>query len=312
VVAAVAAVGAMLDAGEEPARPLEVIVFTSEEGSRFGIGLMGSTALVHGLSEEQLGRADDDGVTVAEALAEMGGDVDQVRSPWFQEGDRRAFIEVHIEQAAALEQRRVPVGVVTGIAAPVFVAGTIVGLTDHAGATPMEQRRDAFAGLAAFVLEAERAAADTGTTVATVGKATVLPGSMNAIPGQCEFTLDLRDLDLQTRDRVEDRLHRELERICTSRNLQWRLETLQRETPVHSDPEIRQVLEESVAETGTEVVTLPSGAAHDTMVMAQVCPVGMLFVRCRDGLSHTPDEHAEPADVAVAASALARALVRLG
>lgn len=312
VVAAIAAIEALQAADERPARPVEVMVFTSEEGSRFGVGLMGSTALVHGLTDEQLGRADREGVTVAEALRDAGGDVDAVRTPGLREGDLHAFIEVHIEQATTLEQRGVPVGVVTGIAAPVFLAGRIDGLTDHAGATPMGERRDALAGFAEVVLAAEELAGRTGTTVATVGRAEVLPGSMNAIPGHVAFTIDLRDLDLATRDQVEEELRGRLEALCARRGLTWDLDTLQRERPVPADPELLETLAAAVGETGTEVVRLPSGAAHDTMVMAEVCPVGMLFVRCRDGLSHTPDEHAEPADIAVAASALARSLVRLG
>lgn len=312
VVAAVAAVEALQAAGRTPPRPVEVLVFTSEEGSRFGIGLMGSTALVHGLTDEQLGRSDREDVTVAGALREVGGDVEAVRQSALRRGDLDAFIEVHIEQATTLEQLGVPVGVVTGIAAPVFLAGRIVGLTDHAGATPMDERRDALAGLAELVLAAEEVAGGTGTTVATVGRAEVLPGSMNAIPGRVEFTIDLRDLDLATRDRVEAELRARLDAICRRRELRGELETLQRERPVPADPDLLEMLTEAVEETGTEVVRLPSGAAHDTMVMAEICPVGMLFVRCRDGLSHTPDEHAEPADIAVAATALAHALLRSG
>lgn len=312
VVCAVEAVAALDAAGYRPQRPIDVVAITSEEGSRFGAGLLGSTAIVRGLSEEQLALTDPDGTTVADAMRDVGGDPDAVREPTLEAGDLHAFVEVHIEQARTLERRGAPVGVVTGIAAPVFRRLTLTGVTDHAGATPMDQRRDAFLGAAEFALAAERIAAGTGSTVATVGQVAVVPGNMNAIPGRCVVSLDLRDTDEDVRDRVERELLAELDAIASRRALEVEAVTLQREAPVDADARIASALVAAAEEAGVEeVVTLPSGAAHDAMVLAEVTSIGMLFVRSRDGLSHTPDEFTSTSDLVVAATVLAGTLRRL-
>jgi allantoate deiminase len=161
VVAAVAALSAMQEADVVPSHPIEVVVWTSEEGSRFGAGLLGSTAVVRGLTDEQLARTDPDGISVAEAVTAAGGDPEALRSPQLQSGDVRAFIEVHIEQGTVLEEAGAAVGVVSGIAAPVFLRGTVTGVADHAGATPMDGRHDALLGVSEVALAAERIALES-------------------------------------------------------------------------------------------------------------------------------------------------------
>jgi len=308
VVTALAAVRALQQAGHVPSRPIEIAVFTGEEASRFPVGLLGSTAVTRGLTEEELDRVDAGGVRLRDALPDPAG-LDAARIP---PGGVAAFLEVHIEQGRVLEDAGVPVGVVTGIAGPAFFRGWLRGAADHAGATPMPLRRDALAGAAEFVLAAEQIARSTGpTTVATVGWLRPHPGAGNVIPGLCEFSLDLRDIDLDTRDRAEAALREALAGIAARRGLEWGLEETHRVDPVTVPGWLVDVLERVAAEAGVPTIRLPSGAAHDAMMMARVAPSGMLFVRCRDGRSHTPEEYAAVEDLTAAADVLAGALAML-
>lgn len=308
VVTALAAVAALQRAGHAPTRPITVAVFTGEEASRFPVGLMGSTAVVRGLTGDELDRTDEAGVRLRDALPDASN-LDAAR---IGPGQVAAFLEVHIEQGRVLEDAGVPVGVVTGIAGPAFFRGHLQGAADHAGATPMSLRRDALAGAAEFVLAAERIARETGpTTVATVGWLRPHPGAGNVIPGLCEFSLDLRDIDLAARDRAEAALRAALAEIADRRGLGWGLEETHRVDPVPVPHHLIAALERAAADAGVPTMRLPSGAAHDAMVMAQVAPSAMLFVRCRDGRSHTPDEYASLEDLTAAADVLARALAAL-
>ena len=311
VLCALAAVETLRAQGHTPERPLGVCVFTSEEGSRFGPGLLGSTALVRGLTADQLGASGDDGVTVARAIAEAGGDPGAAAAPALAPGAVHAFIEVHIEQASRLEEAGAPVGIVSGIAGPLFARGVVTGVADHAGATPMGQRADALCGLAELVLAVERTASAADTTVATVGSARAHPGQANIIPGRAEFSLDLRDVDLSARDHAEAEIRAVLDELTRRRGLHGELEVIQREPPVAVDPQVVAALETAVAGAGLDLVRVPSGAAHDAMIMADIAPIGMLFVRCRGGLSHCPQEYASPEDLVAASDVLARALAQL-
>ncbi|HEX6987924.1 MAG TPA: M20 family metallo-hydrolase [Bacillota bacterium] len=308
VVAALAAVAALQRAGHAPRRPVRVAVFTGEEASRFPVGLMGSTAVVRGLSEEELDRVDEAGVSLRDALP-AASRLDAAR---IRPGDLTAFLEVHIEQGRVLEDAGLPVGLVTGIAGPVFFRGSLRGAADHAGATPMPLRRDALAGAAEFVLAAERIARETGpTTVATVGWLQPHPGAGNVIPGLCEFSLDLRDIDPAARDRAEAALRDALAEIARRRDLAWELKETHRVDPVPVPEHLIRVLERAAEEAGVSTMRLVSGAAHDAMIMARVAPAGMIFVRCREGRSHTPDEYATVEDLTAAADVLAGALAAL-
>lgn len=308
VVCALAAVAAMQRAGVRPARPVSVVVFTGEEGSRFSVGLLGSTAIVRGLTAEELERTDARGVRLRDALPDPEG----LEASRLRPGDVHAFLEVHIEQGRVLEDAGVPVGVVTGIAGPVFFEGTMRGAADHAGATPMHLRQDALAGVAELILAVERIARETGpTTVGTVGYVRPFPGATNVIPGRCDFTIDLRDIDLAARNRAEARIRAAIAEIADRRGLTWELRESHRVDPVPVPDALIDVLERAAAAAGVSTRRLPSGAAHDAMVMAAVAPAGMLFVRCRDGRSHTPAEFASAEDLAAAADVLAHALTEL-
>jgi len=314
VLAALEAVETLVERGLKPQQPVEVGVFVNEEGARFKGGLLGSSAVVHGVTPEELRQlVDDQGISCYQALADFGLDPEQVAAARRSPAEFAAYLELHIEQAAVLEAEGLPVGVVTGIAGPKFITVRLTGRADHAGATPMHLRRDALAGAAELILAAERIAREEAgpATVCTVGQIRVAPGATNVIPGSCEFSLDLRDIQLEDRERAETRLKVEFERVCRRRGLEGEWLPGEGFPPVRLDESMVTLLGTACREAGQREFRLVSGAAHDAMQFAGVCPVGMLFVRSVDGISHSPEEYTTPEDAAVGAEVLFHALCQL-
>jgi allantoate deiminase len=294
-------------------RPLEVVAFMEEEGSRGSGGLFGSRAMTGQLSSEVLQRRDRAGVTMAEAMQAWGLDLTRLGDAVRQAGEIGAYLELHIEQGAVLESQGLAVGVVTAIAGPLFLAARLYGHADHAGATPMGPlRRDALLGAAELVLAAEAIATATSPTcVATVGHLEVTPGAVNVIPGEAYLTFDLRDIDKATRDQAEAHLRSEIERVCEVRRLTAEVEEVLRVQPIRLSPRIIEVIAAACANIGLPVYHLPSGAGHDAQIMTQLADVGMIFVRCRDGISHSPAEYVTPEDAWLGAQVLYEATVQL-
>ncbi len=280
----------MQEEGVETERPVEVVAFTDEEGARFSLGMVGSRALTGVLSQEDLRHEDREGVSIAAAMREAGLDPAGVGGAARSPDSLAAYLELHIEQGKVLEGEGLPVGVVTGIAGPVWLRLSLSGEAGHAGTTPMGARRDALAAAAEVVRIVEAEASATGSTVGTVGQIEARPGGINIIPGRVELSLDLRDIDEAVRDRVEGRIRARAEEACVLRGVGLEFGELQRLPPAPCSEEIRASIAAACEGEGIRPFSLPSGAGHDGMHVAELCPMGMIFVRSRDGISHNPKE----------------------
>jgi allantoate deiminase len=280
----------MDEEGVQTERPVEVAAFTDEEGARFSLGMIGSRALTGALSQEDLRHEDREGVSIAEAMREAGLNPAAVGEAASSSDSLAAYLELHIEQGKVLEGEDLPVGVVTGIAGPVWLRLFLSGEAGHAGTTPMGARRDALAAAAEVVGIIEVEAAAAGSTVGTVGQIGARPGGINIIPGRVDLSLDLRDIDEAVRDRVEGRIRARAEEACGRRGIGLEFEELQRLPPAPCSEEIRATIAAACEREGIRPFSLPSGAGHDGMHVAGLCPMGMIFVRSRDGISHNPKE----------------------
>ena len=280
----------MDEEGVRSERPVEVVAFTDEEGARFSLGMIGSRALTGTLSQEDLRFEDRDGVSIERAMREAGLDPGKVAEAARPAGTLAAYLELHIEQGEVLENEDLPVGVVTGIAGPVWLRLTFSGEAGHAGTTPMGARRDALAAAAEVVGVIEAEASDTGSTVGTVGQIEARPGGINIIPGRVEISLDLRDIDETVRDRAEERIRERATEACGRRGIGLDFEEIQRLPPAPCSEEVRASIAAACEEEGIRPYSLPSGAGHDGMHVAGLCPMGMIFVRSRGGISHNPKE----------------------
>ncbi len=280
----------MQEEGVETERPVEVVAFTDEEGARFSLGMVGSRALTGALSQDDLRHEDREGVSIAAAMREAGLDPAGVGGAARSPDSLAAYLELHIEQGKVLEGEGLPVGVVTGIAGPVWLRLSLSGEAGHAGTTPMGARRDALAAAAEVVRIVEAEASATGSTVGTVGQIEARPGGINIIPGRVELSLDLRDIDEAVRDRVEGRIRARAEEACVLRGVGLEFGELQRLPPAPCSEEIRASIAAACEGEGIRPFSLPSGAGHDGMHVAELCPMGMIFVRSRDGTSHNPRE----------------------
>ena len=304
VLAGVEVLQTMRDLRQVSRHPIEVVAFTDEEGARFGFGMLGSRALAGTLTAEDLQRTDENGVSIAEAMREYGLDPERLREAARSAGSARAYVEVHIEQGSVLENERLPVGVASGLTGSVRLQFTLHGEARHAGTTPMSLRRDALAAAAEAISLVESEAAETGTLVGTVGQLELKPGGINVIPGWVSFSLDLRDMDRERRDRVEERILRGVEGICKKRKIELRVKTLQRNDPVLCSQFVQSAARRACEKLGLRSCSLPSGAGHDGMQLAGLCPMGMILVRSQDGISHSPDEYSSKEDCADSARVL--------
>jgi hydantoinase/carbamoylase family amidase len=313
VLGAIEAVRALRERGVRPRRSIEVLAFAGEE-PRFGQGCIGSRALVGALSREDLDALRDrDGVSLAEALRGFGLDPDTVAQARLDPADVHAFVELHIEQGAVLEETGEAIGVVTAIAAPHDFRLTFTGAATHSGATPMHLRRDALAGAAELLVELERLAlaSTSRTTVATVGVIGVAPGAINVVPGQARLDVDVRDSDEAAREAVVDGVVLAAREIAARRGLTVAVEPIVVDTPVPCAPEVVAAAEAACAELGLSHRRMTSGAYHDAMIMAAAVPVGMVFVPSRGGISHHPDEYTAPERLDAGVAVLAGTLERL-
>ncbi|MDP8901386.1 MAG: Zn-dependent hydrolase [Actinomycetota bacterium] len=286
----------MGEEGVETERPVEVVAFTDEEGARFSLGMIGSRALTGALSQEDLRHEDHEGVSISEAMLSAGLDPARVGEAIRPARTLAAYLELHIEQGSVLEREGLPVGVVTGIAGPVWLRLSLSGEAGHAGTTPMGARRDALAAAAEVVGIIEEEAAATGSTVGTVGQIGARPGGINIIPGRVDLSLDLRDIDEAARDGVEGRIRERAGEACGRRGIGLEFEEIQRLPPAPCSGEIRAAIAAACEGEGIRPFPLLSGAGHDGMHVAELCPMGMIFVRSKGGISHNPKEWSSPED----------------
>ena len=307
VVTAIASVRRLHEAGERLRHPVVVIAFGDEEGVRFRSTLIGSRAVAGTLDPAVLEACDDDGISLAQALSDFGLDPSALAEAAWTPDRVAAFVEVHIEQGPVLERRRVPVGVVTSIAGAVRYDVEVTGMAGHAGTVPMALRRDALAGAAAAVLELERACAEgPDDLVGTVGMIAAHPGAVNVIPGAARFTMDLRAACDETLRQAEATILRRIGDLCAERGLRVDVRKTHTDSCCPCDGALQAALGKAITGEGYPVVSLASGAGHDAMAMADLAPVGMLFVRCCGGISHNPAEGIEPEDAEVATRILLR------
>jgi allantoate deiminase len=287
---------------------IEVIGFADEEGVRFASTLLGSRAVAGTFVESVLGARDAAGISMRDALTQFGLDPHHIGAAARVRAELLAYIELHIEQGPVLEAQNLSVGVVTAIAGATRLAASLTGMAGHAGTVPMRLRRDALAGAAECIVAIEDfCKTDEGGLVGTVGYIHAAPGATNVIPGQVSFTMDIRaSPDAHRKLAVAD-IVRQIEAIAKRRNLSLQLDVTHENRTVPCAPWLRAQVAEAIASEGFRVFELPSGAGHDGMAMIDIADVGMIFVRCRGGVSHHPDEHVELAD----ADAGARVLLRL-
>jgi allantoate deiminase len=287
---------------------IEVIGFADEEGVRFASTLLGSRAVAGTFVESVLGTRDAAGISMREALTQFGLDPDHVGAAARVRAELLAYVELHIEQGPVLEAQNVSVGVVTAIAGATRLAASLTGMAGHAGTVPMAHRRDALAGAAECIVAIEEfCKTDEDGLVGTVGYIHAAPGATNVIPGQVSFTMDIRASTDAHRTLAVADIVRQIEAIARRRNLSLQLDVTHENRTVPCAPWLRAQVAEAIAAEGFRVFELPSGAGHDGMAMIDIADVGMIFVRCRGGISHHPDEHVELAD----ADAGARVLLRL-
>jgi allantoate deiminase len=308
VMVSIACVQWLHDRGERLPFSIEIAAFADEEGLRFGTTYLGSSVYVGAFEEERLDLQDQDGVTLREAVRGFGGDPDALEPRGRRGGELLGYCEVHIEQGPVLEEHDLPVGIVTAISGQSRVGLVFSGEAGHAGTVPMEGRQDALCAAAEFVLEVERAAGAEPGSVATVGEIVALPGAANVIPGRTELSLDVRHPDDEVRERLRDHLKRRAEEIAASRGCdhEW---LLRQETPaVLVDQDLSALLARAVEDSGMDVHRLPSGAGHDAAQLAELAPVAMLFVRCKEGISHNPAESVRREDVEIAIGVIQRFL----
>lgn len=290
---------------------VEVLGFSEEEGVRFASAYLGSEGYTGRLKPATLALRDAAGVSVGEALHQFNGGQFSVPKPAHSRGDLLGYVEVHIEQGPVLEAKKLAVGVVSAIAGQSRFQLTWTGKAGHAGTTPMALRRDALAGAAEFIAGVEAIARRLPGLVATVGALAVAPGAANVIPGSVVHTLDVRHADDRRRRQALMAIGRLATQIAGRRKLTRTWQRTQENGAVACSPSLTARLEQSVKAVQGKSLSLVSGAGHDGVVMSALTPVAMLFVRCRDGLSHHPDEYASPKDLAVALAVVTDFLERL-
>jgi ureidoglycolate amidohydrolase len=314
VLGAIEAIRALRRSGFEPARSIELIVFTAEEPTRFGIGCLGSRLLAGALlSEKGAGLRDADGKSLDDMRRQAGFgelEMEQVR---LAPNAYAAFVELHIEQGPVLEQANIRIGVVEKIAAPATLRVQLTGVGGHAGALLMPDRHDALLAGAEIALAVERAAVTSGSsdTVGTTGVFRIEPGAVNSVPCAARLEIDVRDTQLPTRDAVLKRIEEATAEICQRRGVACQLERLNVDAPATCDAGIVAAISTACRELGLPFKRMISRAYHDTLFMAQLCPAAMIFIPSRDGVSHRPDEYSSPEQIRDGVAVLALTLVRL-
>ena len=299
--------------GLRPKHSIELLVFTSEEPTRFGIGCLGSRLLSGTLSADAARKLADKDASSLEQVRRNAGynaPLEEVKLP---SGYYKAFVELHIEQGPLLEQQKTPLGIVTSIAAPASLRISIEGAGGHAGAVLMPDRRDALCAAAELILAVENAARASGAvdTVATVGICEVFPGAINSIPSRIHLTVDIRDTSLERRDAAMRCIATARQTIGATRQVAISEELVNADAPALCSPAIVEALSQSCRSHQLRNIHMVSRAYHDSLFMSRIAPVAMLFIPCRNGYSHRPDEYASPEDIARGVLVLADALATL-
>jgi N-carbamoyl-L-amino-acid hydrolase len=299
--------------GFAPRRSIELVIFTAEEPTRFGIGCLGSRMMAGVLTPTQARALRDKqsrGLDDLRTAAGFSGTLESVQLP---PGRFEKFIELHIEQGPGLEEESIDLGLVTHIAAPAGMRILVEGEGGHAGARLMPGRKDALAAAAELILALEAAAKSTGAvdTVGTVGICEVFPGAVNSIPSRVRLETDIRDIDAARRDGVIEKLRTACAEVSSRRGVAIITEMVNADPPAACDEQILRTLEDSAKAASKTCKRMVSRAYHDSLFMARIAPVAMLFIPCRGGVSHRPDEYASPEWIGSGVHVLARTLAAL-
>jgi beta-ureidopropionase / N-carbamoyl-L-amino-acid hydrolase len=308
---AIEVIRAMNAAGVRTRHPLEVVVWTNEEGHHFGKPLTGARAAAGMLPAEELNVKDEDGVTLAEWLRRYKLDPTRIGEARRAPGSVAAYFELHIEQGGRLEREKKQIGVVEGIVGIRRWTCTATGFANHAGTTPMAERHDALlaASRVALLLRQE-VRADAGRQVGTVGYMHVEPGARNIIPGRVEFPIEIRDLSMDTINRIAARVFAGIKKIQEEEGVKIDCQPLSEDPAAIADTVLRRLIQESATEAGFSTLSLPSGAGHDAQAVATYAPIGMIFVPSIGGISHSPQERSDWQDVANGVEVLYRAILK--
>ncbi len=306
VVAGILAVRELMDRDIDLPFGIDVLAFGDEEGSRFRTTLAGSSACSGVFDRSSLAFPDRNGISLGDAIEAYGKRIDDIPAAAYNPADVVGFVELHIEQGPVLEAQNLPLGVVTGIVGQSRMRVVVLGEAGHAGTVPMRMRQDALAGAAELMLLIEQTARENEDDgmVATVGRIEASPGATNVIPGRVGFSLEFRSSSDDKRKAAIELIKADAQRIGVKRKLEFAFEPFHETSTTACTPELQALMEDAIASLGYQSIRLPSGAGHDAQVMAKLCPMAMLFVRCRGGISHNPAEFASEADIGLSVAAL--------
>ncbi|MBP1767224.1 MAG: amidase, hydantoinase/carbamoylase family [Candidatus Aminicenantes bacterium] len=307
VIAALECVQALEEGGFETRHPLEVVIFVDEEG-----GLIGSRGMIGELDGKTLDHVSQSGKTVREGITALGGNPDHPEGARRAKRDIAAYLELHIEQGGILDSRKIPIGIVEGIVGIARWDVTIEGSANHAGTTPMDQRRDALLAAARLILEANRIVTEEpGSQVGTVGRIQAEPGAVNVIPGKVDMSLELRDISMDKVRSLFSRIRAEGQRVERETNTGISFTAIEETPPTSTDARLRDLIRESAADLGLSSLDLPSGAGHDGQSVARIAPIAMIFIPSVGGISHSPKEFSRPEDIADGTRVLLRTLLKV-
>jgi ureidoglycolate amidohydrolase len=313
VLGGLVAIEALQEAGFKPMRSIELVVFTAEEPTRFGIGCLGSRMLAGAIPLDKVGSLRDREGQSLEQLRGRAGLKDALESVALPRNFYSAFVELHIEQGPLLEEQHIPIGIVQAIAGPSAYRVRITGEGGHAGAVLMPGRHDASLAASELALAVEKAALASGSpdTVATTGKWEIFPNAINSVPCEAMLEIDLRDTCLETRQRALELMRSASEEIASRRGVKIAWEEINADPPADGDPKTMGIAEDVAIKLDLATMRMVSRAYHDSLFMARICPTTMIFIPCRNGYSHRPEEYSDPAHIAAGARVLAGTLARL-
>jgi len=301
VLCAIEVLMTMKEQGISYERRIEIIAFADEEGWRFNKGLFGSRGILGKLEDGELSRTDKEGITREVALKEFGCDINKFKDSEYAPGSIFCFLELHIEQGPVLDIANKPIGIVSGISGPLWLTVKLKGQAGHTGSVPMPLRKDALLGAAEIIVALNQIATQVkeNPTVGTVATIKVFPASRNIIAEEVEFTVDLRDIDLARRHLYERQLLDKIESITKKNGLTFSIHEDTNSEPRYCADWIKQIIKDNCEKLNLDAPELMSGPFHDALALSYACDYGMIFIRCKDGISHNPLEYASYEDLAL-------------
>ena len=313
VLCAIEVVATLSENGIIPERSIEVISFADEEGWRFNKGLFGSRGILGKLEDGELQRADKDGITREQALIDFGCDITKFKESEYKPGSIFCFLELHIEQGPVLDMANKPIGVVSGISGPVWWTVKLKGMAGHSGSVPMPIRKDAMVGAAEIIIALNEIVTQIpgAPTVGTVGTLNVFPASRNIIAEEVSFTVDFRDIDLDRRNRYEKQLRDRIEAITQKHQLTYEISEDTKSDPRYCADWIKEMIHNECKTLELDAPELMSGPFHDALALSYACDYGMIFVRCKDGISHNPLEYSSYEDLTLGANVMVGTVLQI-